>query len=370
MNILLLSNHLNIGGISSYLFSLGNGLAKSGNKVFVASSAGEMVPKIKAGGAEFIPIPIRVKFELHPTILISQMKLSGFILKNKINIIHANTRVTQVLADLLSRSCGIPYMSTCHGFFRNNFGRRLFPLWGDRVIAISDSVKQHLLDDFKVQEDKIRLIYNGIDVNKFNSRDIIDKANIKAVLGLKPGRVVGIVARLSDVKGHTYLIEAMRNVIKEFPDTQLLIVGDGREKDNLLRKVMESKITENVKFIASVDDTTQILPIMDLFVMPSLQEGLGLAVMEAQAAGLPVVASNIGGLSNLIQDGITGLLVPPKDIYTLSAAITELLRNMNKAEMFGANGRKFIEQNFSLDIMIEKTEEVYKECVEGYHEGR
>ena len=363
MNILLLSNHLNIGGISSYLLLLGRGLMQIGHKVYVASSGGELVPRFTAQGLNFVPIPIKTKFELHPKILISQMKLSRLFREKQINIIHANTRVTQVLADLLSRSYTVPYLSTCHGFFKNNIGRRMFPLWGDRVIAISESVKQHLINDFKVNEDKIRVIFNGIDVSKFTNQDIIDKGNIKAVLGLKPGPVVGIVARLSDVKGHSYLIQAMRSVIKGVPDAQLLIVGDGKEKDNLSKQVTGLKMGGNIKFIASVDETAQILPIMDLFVMPSLQEGLGLAVMEAQAAGLAVVASNIGGLSNLIQDGVTGLLVPPKDVHTLSAAIVELLRNLDKAEQFGRNGRKFIEENFSLEAMASKTEKVYEECI-------
>ena len=362
MNILFLSNHLNVGGISSYLLSLGKGLVARGHKVYVASSGGELVSKFKEAGIEFIPVPIKVKNELHPRVFISYLKLSKAVKEKKIDIIHANTRVTQVLAWLLSRFSGVPYVTTCHGYFKKSLGRRFLPFWGRRVVAISEPVKQHLFLDFNVPKEKVSLIYNGIEVDRFKDQGPLDKKQKKAEIGLGDGGVVGIVARLSDVKGHCFLLEAMRKVIDQLPGSRLLIVGEGKEKSNLLRLTQELNLRESVKFIDSVDDTAKILPLMDVFVMPSLQEGLGLAVMEAQAAALAVVASNIGGLNVLVRDGENGRLVPPKDVDALAAAIVELLKDKEKARVFGQNGRSFVENNFSQDLMVRQTESLYKEC--------
>ena len=370
MNILFLRNHLNVGGISSYLLSLGKGLTLRSHKVYVASSDGELLPKFKEAGIEFIPIPIKIKNELHPNVFISYLKLSRAVKEKKIDIVHANTRVTQVLAALLSRFSGIPYVTTCHGYFKKSPGRRFFPLWGRMVIAISEPVKQHLLLDFNVPKERVSLIYNGIDIDRFRDQKSMDKGLKKGELGLSEGALVGIIARLSDVKGHCFLLEAMKKVIEQLPGSKLLIVGEGKEKGNLLRLTDRLNLQGSVIFIDSVDDTAKILPLMDVFVMPSLQEGLGLAVMEAQASALAVVASNIGGLNILVRDGENGRLVPPKDVDALAAAIVELLKDKDKAKMFGQNGRSFIEKNFSQDLMVRQTESLYKECEDHENESR
>ena len=122
-------------------------------------------------------------------------------------------------------------------------------------------------------------------------------------------------------------------------------------------------IEESVFFMPEVSDTKDILSVMDLFVLPSLKEGLGLALMEAMASGLAVVGSNIGGIKSLIKDGDNGLLVEPADIKGLSAAITELLRNPDKAESLGRKAKIFINENFSEEKMVLETERVYAQCL-------
>jgi len=133
----------------------------------------------------------------------------------------------------LGKFIGVPHISTCHGFFKKRFFRKVFPCWGQRVIAISEPVKNHLINDFKVKEDKIVVIHNGIDVNRFSEPRSEKREPIKRNLGLGEGPVIGIVARLSDVKGHVYLIGAMRNVINEVPQAQLVIVGEGKMKTQI-----------------------------------------------------------------------------------------------------------------------------------------
>lgn len=364
MNILYLTTHLNIGGISSYLFTLANGLKGKGHNVHTASSGGELARKFAQAGIAHLDIPIKTKSEVNiPKLLASFLKLKRYIRENNIDIIHANTRVAQVLAYFLSRAVHKPYITTCHGFFKKRFSRLIFPCWGDRVIAISEPVKEHLVSDFKVNPDSIRVVHNGIDVGKFEAQNEKYKIEIRNKIGLKEGPVVGIIARLSDVKGHIYLIEAMNLVLRKIPAVQLLIAGEGKMKDDLMRQASRLQIKENVFFVPNVYDTSELLPVMDLFVLPSLKEGLGLSLMEAMAAGLGVVGSDVGGIKSLIRDRVNGLLVKPADIKGLSEAILEVLLDAEKRKKFGESARVFIAENFSQEKMVLETERVYKECL-------
>jgi len=367
MNILYLSNHLNVGGITSYILSLAKGLKSRGHNVFVASSSGDCLSKFIQGGISYIPIPIKTKSEIDLKVLFSFFKLLKYIKEKNIDIIHVNTRVTQVLGCLFHRATGKPYISTCHGFFKPKFSRWLFPCWGKRVIAISQQVSEHLRDDFKVDEAKIRLVHNGIDLNRFSIQNSNTKLATKEKFGLNNAKVVGIIARLSEVKGHIYLIEAMKKVLVKIPDAQLLIIGEGKEKKKLLDLIKRLDIEKNVFFVPSANDTIQAFLVMDVFVMPSLKEGLGLSLMEAMAYGLAVVGSNIGGIKTLIQNGENGLLVEPADSNALSRAILELLQDNFKAKALGEKARIFIHKNFSLEEMILKTEKVYLECLNAKH---
>jgi len=363
MNILYIANHLNIGGITSYIYTLASGLKKKGHNIYIATSDGIMLPEFIKKGFTYLPIPIKTKKEIGPKIVMCEFVLAGSIRRFNIDIIHSHSRTTQVLGTLLRRHTGIPHVYTCHGFFKRRLLRRMFPCWGDKIIAISEQVKEHLLDDFDVDEKQIVVVHNGIDIDKFKSQNPKAKSEIKKELGLGNGPVVGIVARLSDVKGHKYLIEAMKDVLKEFPDAQLLIAGDGKEKNNLVNLANSLGISDKIIFKPEAHGTKEILSVMDVFVMPSLKEGLGLALMEAMSSGVPVIGSDIGGIKTLIQDDVTGLLVRPADAIRLSRAIVSVLKNRKMAESLAKQASRFINENFSQEKMVLKTEEVYKECL-------
>jgi len=331
--------------------------------VFVASSGGRVLPQFIKEGVNFIPIPIKTKQEISPKIFLSLLKLSGRVKKHNIDIIHANSRTTQVLGYLLAKKCKKAYVSTCHGFFKKRLFRKMFPCWGLKVIAISESVKDHLMRDFGVAQNRIAVIHNGIDVDKARSLELGARRETKKRFGLKDGPVVGIVARLSDVKGHIYLIEAMRTVIDKLGDAQLLIVGEGRMKKELLDLTNNLGISDKVLFFPEVDDTQEVLSVMDIFVMPSLKEGLGLALMEAMAQGVAVIGSDVGGIKSLIQHGHNGLLVKAADTGGLACAMIELLRDSQKRQALARQAQIFIEQNFSQDKMVLETEKVYAQCL-------
>jgi len=347
---------MNFGGISSYTFSLAKILVEMGHDVHCASANGDMCAQLKKNGIHYFPIPINTKSELSPMVLSSLIKLLIYARKEKFDIVHAQTRVTHVLAWYFSKITNTPFVTTCHGFFRNNLGRQLFPCWGKTVFAISDAVKKHLMIDFYVSSKKIALVPNGIAVENFTVSE-------KRLDPLHKDRTVGIIARLSSVKGHVYLIQAMAEVIKEFPDARLFIFGQGKIKYELVRLAEKLKISEKVFFLPAVSNTAEVLQEIDIFVMPSVQEGLGLSILEAQASGLPVVASNVGGIPTIVKHDVSGLLFNPQDPVSLAGAILRLMEDRHLAMRLGQKGRKDVEAFFNLQIMTSNVEQVYKKVI-------
>lgn len=363
MNILFLSNHLDTGGITSYLLTLGKGLQSRGHKVFVASSGGNRLTRFTEQGMIFIPIPARTKSEINLFKVIPSCRiLERHIGEKGIDVIHANTRVTQVVAQLVSRKTRVPFVSTCHGFFKPRFFRKLCPCLGCKVIAISDSVRQHLISDFHVPQNDIRLVYSGVDTRGLKFEHPPNRQAVRRAFGLKDGPVIGIVARLSDVKGHEFLVRAFKKIAQQVADAQLFIVGEGKMEQPLRRLVRELGLAGQTVFVPEVHNVREAYYATDVFVMPSLNEGLGLGLMEAMAWGKPIVASSVGGILNLIKDGENGLLVRPADVDGLAEAILRLLDNPAFASAMGNNARIFISENFSLEKMAAETERVYEEC--------
>lgn len=358
MNILFLTSHLNTGGIAHYVLSLSKGLKNKGHNVFVASSGGELLPKFIEYGIGYINIPIKTKCEISWNIGFSFLKILPFITENKIDIVHANTRVTQMLGFLIERFIHRPFISTCHGFFKKRFSRAVFPCWGKKVVAISAQVEEHLIKDFKVDKKNIALIYSGIDLKKFPEP--------AQKITLKEPPVIGIIARLSEEKGHIYLVDAMKMVLDKFPSAQLLIIGEGRMKQKLVSLVRTLGIEKNVFFISQIQNTSEGLSNMDIFVMPSLKEGLGLALMEAMASGLPVIGSAVGGIKTLIKNNYNGIMVEPADSQALAKAIIDLLQDSIKRQYLSVNARSYIKENFSYEKMIAQTEAVYSEIMLKY----
>jgi len=363
VNILYLMNHVNVGGITSYVFTLTKGLKKRGHNIYIASSGGELLPKFIEAQAIYLAIPIRTKSELSLKLFFCRFKLSRWLKENRIEIIHSHSRTTQVLGCWLGRSHHIPHISTCHGFFRKRLSRRLFPCWGEKTIAVSNAVKEHLHKDFGVPQEAIRVINSGIDISELPVLESEAIIELKRKIGLNEGPVIGIVARLSAEKGHSFLIQAMQEVVQKIPQAQLVIAGEGRMQRELLLLTQALGLEKKIFFLPSDLDARKIMAVLDVFVLPSLKEGLGLALMEAMGMGLAVVGTDVGGISSLIRHGENGLLVRPSESHNLALALLELLNDPKKRKALGENGRLYIRDNFSQEEMVSKTEGVYQECL-------
>ncbi len=323
-----------------------------------------MVKKLAEDEIPHFKLDIKTKSELSPKVVSSAIALKKIVRDEKIRLIHAHTRVAAVTASLVSLTTRVPYVTTCHGFFKRRLGRLLCKCWGKKVIAISEAVKEHLINDFGIPEDRIALIYTGVDTAKF-SEDLPeeDKAKARRRFGVENGPLIGTIGRLSPVKGQEVLLKAVKSILKGFPEAKILLIGDGPDESRLRKLVYELGIERSVIFAKSVDDTKGALAIMDVFVLPSIKEGLGLSLIEAMACGRPCVASRIGGIENIVEDGKTGLFFTPGDAEGLAIAIKRILSDKLIRDIISKNGREKVLRYFSVDQMATKMEMLYKEVV-------
>lgn len=318
-------------------------------------------------GIRLKTLPIRTKSELSWKIYAALPGLLRWIREEKIDLLHAHTRITQVMAFWIGMIEGTPCITTCHGFYKRRLGRRLFPCWGKRAIAISDPVADHLRNTFGLPSERTRVIYNGIDLQTLRNRFLQhDPLAVRREYRFpEEASVLGVTARLVPDKGHEFLIRAMKDLGLEFPNLRLLIVGDGRHRQHLETLVRHLGLLDRIHFTGNLRDVSRPLRAMDIFVLPAVwREGFGLSIVEAMACEIPVIVTNIWALNALIQNGVNGILVEPRDVGRLAEGIRRMLRDASLRERIGKVGRQTAEERFSLDRMVHELEAVYEEAIQ------
>jgi glycosyltransferase involved in cell wall biosynthesis len=304
------------------------------------------------------------------------LDLTAFLRKNPYHIVHTHNSKAGFLGRLAAKLAGVPVIvHTVHGFafhdqeplwrqmlFRNL--ERLASRWSDRMIFISQPLIDWALKDHIVGEDKIAKIYSGIQLDKFHPVKSEEKDRIRSKWALKKEEaVVGIVSKLWEGKGHTVLIEAFKLLKEKIKDAKLVIVGEGYLYDELFRRVGNNGLRESVLFTGFQMDVSEIIATFDVAVLPSFFEGMGRVILEAMAMEKPVVASRVGGIPDLIDQGINGLLVRPGDARELADTLERVLSDNGLAKRLGREGRKRIKDQFSADVMVRSIEELYRELL-------
>lgn len=228
------------------------------------------------------------------------------------------------------------------------------------IVCVAKYVADYMSKEGKINDRKVEVIYNGIDVNKF--KFCFDERIKKNSLGI-PGefKVVGNIARLAPIKNHKSLLEAFKIVLQQRPNTILLIAGGGVLLDELKHYSQELEIAKSVFFLGDRRDIPELLKVMDIFVLSSLSEGLSMTLLEAMSAALPIVATKVGGNSEVIEDNKTGLLVPSKSPERLAKAIIWLLDNREIAMAMGQEGQRIAMERFSIEKMITEYQNLYRE---------
>lgn len=365
MRILHLTSHLNVGGITSYVLSLSKALRQRGHDILVASDGGQLASEVSDGEMTHWSVPLHTSMEFSPQIWAATRTLARRLRAEPVDVLHAHTRVGQVVADRLSRRLAIPYVTTWHGFFRPNLGRRLWPCTGNVTIAISEPVREHLVRDFHVPERRVRLIPHGIDPIPFETPvepQLQAKLREQARLP-SDGPVLGTVARLVPSKGVDQLIRSLLQIRASVPDARLLIVGDGEDRPRLERIAAGCGLAQAVHFTGALPETRVALSVMDVVVfLPAEQEGFGLSLLEAMACGRPVVAVRRGtGAPWVLDQGGIGAVVEPDDLGALAAAITRFITSAERSRHAADQARAVVKERFSLSRMVDAVEAVYRD---------
>jgi glycosyltransferase involved in cell wall biosynthesis len=324
-----------------------------------------------------IPISlVEMRRSIHP---LSDSKalvaLYRVIKEGRYHIVHAHSSKAGVLGRLAAIRAGTPViLYTPHGFafrgVRSKLTRwayiqieRLCGLWMDRIICVSPTEREEALRNRIAPVDKLVVIENGLDVGEFVLP--LNPMAKKRQLGLDSrGPIVGTMGRLSWDKGLGCFLEAAVRVSAVYPDAQFLIVGDGEARKDLELLARKLGISTQTIFAGFRPDSLEILTLMDVFVLPSPHEAMPYTVLEAMASEKPVIAIEGTGAQDAVQQGETGLLVPPQDPEALAAAIVALLRDKARSQAMGLAGREVVESRFTLAQMVGRTEELYTTLLE------
>jgi glycosyltransferase involved in cell wall biosynthesis len=236
----------------------------------------------------------------------------------------------------------------------------------DRIVFVSEDARRVALAAGAVHEGAgVSVVVNGIDVASY-ARDAQTRRRIRAQLGLPDeAPVAGIVARLTAAKDHVNLFDAFVRLRAPHPRARLVVVGDGELRDDLHRAVRERGLADAVVFTGRRDDVADVLSAFDVFVLPSSTEGLAVTLLEAMAAGLPVVATRVGGNGEVVVDGETGLLAPPRDSGALAACLGQLFADPARGARYGARGRARARARFGVEAMAARYQEIYEGLARG-----
>jgi glycosyltransferase involved in cell wall biosynthesis len=237
--------------------------------------------------------------------------------------------------------------------------RTLTPLM-DRLIVVSKAIEQKVREEGRVGA-PMSLIYNGVDLQRYNHQQpcctLHDDYSIP-----ESAPIVGVVARLEAEKGHRTLIDAWPLVLTAHPEAWLLVVGEGSERNSLEAQAASLGVANRVVFTGRREDVPAVTAALDISVLPSYREAQGLSVLEAMALGRPVVASEVGGIPEMIEDGVSGLLVPPNDSVALADAIIRLLSDHPFADMIARRGHDLAHDRFCIELMVNQVEALYDEA--------
>lgn len=285
--------------------------------------------------------------------------------ERRIDLLHPVDNLSKFIGGIAGRLAGIKVVGHCHDDYGETaveqilIRQQLFLL--DRVIATSDSVSKRLIAEGG--EQKVVTVYNGVDTRVFRPEAVEPAPDVDC--GWTRGRVViGVVAMFDRVKGHVQLLRALTKLLTS-GDTQwcCLLVGEGREEDLLKREVKLCGLSDHVRFLGYRQDVASVLKHVDIAVVPSERESFGLAAAEAMSMRIPVVATDIGGLREVVEDGVTGLLVRVGDADAMAGALRLLIHDKERRAMMGAQGRERIKNRFNLRANVSRIKSVYNDLL-------
>jgi L-malate glycosyltransferase len=369
--VFYLVDSLNVGGTETQAVELALRLPVSEYEIMMGClrAQGPLLEKLRGSA-------VNVR-EFHPSGgldsaagLYEVIRLARYLRREKFDVVHTHDLWSNLMGVPAARLAGVPAIVSSRRDLahfdwyqgkRRHWLRRIQNLSGV-VLANATPIRDALISEDGFAPGKLRVIHNGVDTEKFQ-RAQRDRARLFPDVGNE--MLVVLVGNMhSDVKGHPWLIAAAPTVVREFPEVRFVFAGDGESRPSFAAQVAQLGLEGKFKFLGRRSDIPEILASCDLAVLPSRAEGLPNAVLEYMAAGLPTIASRVGGMAELVQDGVTGLLVPAEDANALAGALLQFLRDPERARQIANNGQRFAVENFSFERLIREIDELYGELLE------
>lgn len=316
-------------------------------------------------------IPIRYLRDLS-----APRRTINYLQKVKADIVHNQLEYANIYGGWAANKLRIPSVSTMHTIAQKESNVKLWlhqeleffflRKYCSMVISVSAETRRSYRQEAKISDEKSCIIYNGINLTHYKS-DKSPQADREAVLkqfGIPPtSNLLMTVAVLREPKGIQYMLHALPEVLKAHPNTYYMIVGDGDYKEELMKQTNQLGIRNQVIFTGTRNDIPNLMSFADLFILPSLTEALPTVLAEAMAASVPILATHVGGIPEMIQENVNGRLVPPKDVNTLSKVCIEMLSNPQQLHKLGDEGRKLVEGKFNIHTQIDQLQNLYIQMI-------
>lgn len=366
--ILYLITGFHVGGAEMVLYRLLRKLNREKYEPVVVS----IIPIVGIGERieeEGIKIlSLNAKFKCNPLII---WRVISIIKKEKPQILHSFLFHANFLGRVIGKLCNVPIIiSSIHSEYFGGILREKLLKWTDRfcntTTIVSKGAAERMIDLKVVSKNKLKVIYNGIDLENFPFRKLEARTKIRNELNIEENKKILIsVGRLHEAKGCPYLIKAMKILKEKYPYILLIVLGEGPEGKKIEEQIKELKLEKNILLLGQKENISEYLNASDVFVMPSLWEGLPIALLEAMACGLPVVNTRVGGVPEVVEDGKSGFLVELKNPRGLAEKIIKTLEmSEEERKKMGEHGRKIVEKKFSIEQIVKEYENLYQELLE------
>lgn len=368
IKVLQIVDGYRMGGAENKLLELIERLDQKKYEIILANVGpeGPLQPRFEALGVEIFNCPRKFAFDPMPL-----FRLHRFIRRRRIDVVQTTLFWADFIGTIAAKLAGAPLVLSWetvshegdpyHNNFQRRTGYKFMARFNDLIVAVSHEVKHSLITRRKIPAEKIQVIHYGVDLDKFhpNGKDVT--GSLRRSFGFAPDDfLIGIVARLEPWKGHSIFVEAFAKIAADYPQVKVVFVGDGSLKLSLQAQVQSAQLQDRIRFLGVRQDVADILNTIDLFVLPSRPgEGLPNVLLEAMACKKPVIATNVGGVPELVRNGENGYVVPSGNVDALASAMEKIISDKRHLRQLAENALKTVTDEFSLRNQLQAFEKIY-----------